>query len=53
MDHLGLKKKNFYKFLSFSPIDIDWIATEMRPLSNETFVVFDDKVGLLVVKVQM
>jgi len=24
-------------------LDIDWIATEMRPLSNETFVVCDDK----------
>jgi len=24
-------------------LDIDWIATEMRPLTNETFVVFDDK----------
>ena len=25
-------------------LDIDWIATEMRPLTNETFVVFHDKV---------
>ena len=32
------------RFLNTILEDIDWIATEMRPLTNETFVVFQDKV---------
>ena len=38
-------------FYAFLPLDIDWIATEMRPLSNEPFVVFEDKVVYIYVNV--
>ena len=39
-----VRLKPILSLINWLHLDIDWIATEMRPLSNETFVVSDDKV---------
>ena len=50
MNHLGESQLGINVSLrpTLFVLDIDWIATEMRPLTNETFVVFDDKVRKLI-----